>query len=100
MSEEESAGAREDDGRESRRTRAVVDRIEGEVAVLYVNEDESLRVDLPASMLPAGASDGDHLVVNVRLDRDARRRTEESIKELQERLEKRSAQQGRKDFKL
>lgn len=83
MAEEEGRG-------KAKRTRAVVDRVEdGGTAVVYVGEDESVPVDLPASMLPEGAEGGSHLVITVRLDEGATRSAEDHIRALQERLEKR-----------
>ena len=92
MSEDKKSGR-------SRRTRAVVDRVEdGGVAVLLVGEEE-LKVELPASLLPEGAEGGSHLVVNVSLDDDSRRAAEDRVRAMQEKLEKRGGE-GRKDFKL
>ncbi len=83
----------------SKRTRAVVDRIEdGGAAVLHVGEDEETQVELPTSLLPEDAEGGSHLVINVSLDEGSRKAAEDRIKALQERLEKRSG--GQKSFKL
>lgn len=85
----------------SKRTRAVVDRIEdGGVAVLLVGEDEETKVELHASLLPEGTESGSHLVINVSLDEDARKESEDRVKAMQERLEKRSSGGGQKNFKL
>ena len=87
-------------GGESRRTRAVIDRIEdGGTAVLLVGEDEELKVELPASLLPEGAESGSHLSVTFALDEAARAEAEERVKALQEKLEKRGGG-GQKNFKL
>jgi Protein of unknown function (DUF3006) len=76
-------------GGETRRTRAVVDRVEdGGTAVVLVG-DEEVSVDLPASMLPEGAEGGSHLVITVKLDEAARASAEDRIRALQEKLEKR-----------
>ncbi len=76
--------------RKSKRTRAVVDRVEdGGTAVLHVGEDEEHKVELPASLLPEGAEGGSHLVITVKLDEDSRASAEDRIKALQEKLEKR-----------
>jgi hypothetical protein len=84
----------------SKRTRAVVDRIEdGSVAVLHVGEDEETQVELPASLLPEGAESGSHLLINISLDEDSRKAAEDRVKALQERLEKRGGE-GQKTFKL
>jgi plasmid replication initiation protein len=78
----------------TKRTRAVVDRIEdGGTAVVLVGDDEGVSVDLPASMLPAGAEGGSHLVITVKLDEASRRDAEDRIKALQEKLERRGKQQ-------
>ncbi len=87
-------------GDKSKRTRAVVDRIEdGGTAVLLVGEDEQ-KVELPASLLPAGAEGGSHLSLNISLDEASRKEAGERVKALQERLEKRGGGEGQKSFKL
>lgn len=86
---------------QSKRTRAVVDRMEdGGVAVLHVGEGEETRVELPASLLPEGAESGSHLVISVTLDEGSRRESEARVRALQEKLERRGGGEGRKDFKL
>ncbi|HEX8559232.1 MAG TPA: DUF3006 domain-containing protein [Pyrinomonadaceae bacterium] len=87
-----------DEHTETRRTRAVVDRIEdGGAAVLFVGEDEGAQVELPASLLPEGAASGSHLLITVALDEGARRDAEDRVRALQEKLERRG---GQKNFKL
>ncbi len=55
MADEEKQGG-------SKRSRGVIDRVEdGGTAVVMFGEDEGLKVELPAALLPEGASDGDHL---------------------------------------
>jgi hypothetical protein len=86
-------------GDKSKRTRAVIDRIEdGGTAVVLVGEDEH-KVELPASLLPEGAESGSHLLLNVSLDEASRREAEGRVKALQEKLEKRGGE-GQKSFKL
>ena len=82
MSEEKARG-------QSKRTRAVVDRVEDGMAVVHVGEDEAVAVDLPVSMLPAGAEGGSHLVITIRADEGSRASAEDRIRALQEKLEKR-----------
>jgi hypothetical protein len=78
----------------SKRTRGVVDRIEdGGNAVVMFGDDESVKVELPASLLPSGAEDGSHILLNISLDEGSRKSAEESIKALQEKLEKRAQEQ-------
>lgn len=91
---------------------AVVDRIEdGEVAVLSLGDGDQT-LDLPLSRLPEGTRDGDHLrltfdgepsektLKRAAQDRQSRADAAERVRELQERLEKKSGAQGKKDFKL
>ena len=86
---------------DSKKTKAVVDRIEdGGTAVVRVGDDKGDLVDLPVSLLPDGASDGDHLTITVKMERASRASAEERVRALQERLEKRSGTAGKKDFKL
>ena len=85
----------------SKQTPAVVDRLEdGGLAVVMVGEDGATSIDLPASLLPAGAEAGSHLVISVSLDEEAGRAAAERVGELQERLEKRGDSGGQKNFKL
>ena len=89
------------DEKKSKRSRGVIDRIEdGGTAVVLVGEDESVKLDLPAALLPAGAADGDHLTITVKLDKESRKEAEERVKALQEKLEKRAGGEGKKEFKL
>jgi len=89
----------EKQGGKSKRTRAVIDRIEdGGTAVLLAGEDE-IKVELPASLLPEGAESGSHLVLNLSLDETSRKEAEERVKALQEKLERRGGG-GQKNFKL
>jgi hypothetical protein len=86
----------------SKKFGAVIDRIEdNEMAVVLVGEnDGQLTLDVPTSLLPEGASDGDHLHINITLDKESRRAAEDSVRALQERLSQRSGTEGKKDFKL
>ena len=87
-------------GDKSKRTRAVIDRIEdGGTAVLLVGDDEH-KVELPASLLPEGAESGSHLSINISLDEASRKEAEARVKTLQEKLEKRGGGEGQKSFKL
>ena len=85
----------------SKRTRAVIDRIEdGRIAVIHAGDDEGTKLELPASLLPEGADAGSHLLITITLDEESRKAAEDRVKALQEKLEKRGGGEGRKDFKL
>ena len=93
--------AEEDTHNRSKRAHGVVDRIEdGGTAVVMFGDDESVKVELPASLLPAGAEEGSHLLLNISLDEDSRKAAEDSVKALQEKLEKRGGATELKRFKL
>ena len=51
--------------------RATIDRIEGTLAVLIAEEDESVRFSLPLSLLPAGCREGDIVVIGIERDRES-----------------------------
>ena len=61
---------------------AVIDRIEGEKAVLLVGDEENQVVWL-WKFLPEGVREGDHLAVTIRFDAEA---TEKARKEAQDLL--------------
>ena len=48
--------------------KVTLDRIEGTVAVLISREDESVRVNVPVSLLPLGCREGD--ILTIRIERD------------------------------
>lgn len=79
----------------------VIDRIEdGAVAVLLVDDEEKTQIDFPLSLLPEGASDGDHLRLTITRERGLRAAAEDRIKKLQDRLTQAGGAQEQKDFKL
>ncbi|MCA1558178.1 MAG: DUF3006 domain-containing protein [Acidobacteria bacterium] len=94
-------GERKERRGKSKQTRAVIDRMEdGEMAVLMVGKDGKTQVDVPASLLPDGASDGDHLIITINLDRNARATAEDRIQRLQDQLKQQGGAEDKKDFKL
>ena len=50
------------------KTKAMIDRFEGDLAVLLVGEEQD-RLEVNKSMLPIGAKEGDWLQVDVKDDR-------------------------------
>jgi RNase P protein component len=87
--------------RASKQFHAAIDRMEDNgMAVLMVGDDEQTQVDLPVSLLPDGASDGDHLRITLTLDRASRAAARNRIKRLQDQLVEQSGTQDKTDFKL
>jgi len=69
--------------------KATIDRIEGTVAVLISREDESVRVNVPVSLLPPGCREGDILTIRIEQDRAATEAAYERVSGLIEKLKKR-----------
>jgi hypothetical protein len=69
--------------------KATLDRIEGTVAVLIPREDESVRVNIPVSLLPPGYREGDILTIRIERDRAATEVAQERVSGLIEKLKKR-----------
>ena len=65
--------------------KAVIDRFEGEYAVILIG-DKEIKVDLPRELLPPGAREGSWLNVTFELDPGGSKRQEEKIKGLLEKL--------------
>ena len=80
--------------------RAEIDRIEdGDVAVLMVGDGQT-EVDVPVSLLPEGAAEGDHLRISITLDTESREAASARVKRLQDRLAAKGGAEDEKDFKL
>ena len=62
-------------------TMAVIDRLEGEKAVLLVGKDEQ-QVIFPAGELPEGIGEGDYLRMDISYDAEATQNAMEEVKRL------------------
>ncbi|HEV2706055.1 MAG TPA: DUF3006 domain-containing protein [Pyrinomonadaceae bacterium] len=96
MTEEEAKKGR------VKKVRGVIDRVEdGGFAVVLLGEDEEHSIDVPLSLLPEGAADGQHLTISFALDADASRQATERTEAMRRRLDRLGgANSGKKDFKL
>lgn len=65
--------------------RAVIDRIEGKMAVLLIG-DENYRAVLPRSFLPKDAAEGSVLKLSISVDADATDDAKQRISDLIDRL--------------
>ena len=63
--------------------KALIDRFEGETAVLLLGEEEQESAELPKSFLPAGSKEGDILKIRIILQS---RRTKEAKLKVAEKL--------------
>jgi hypothetical protein len=85
----------------SKQIRAEINRIEdNEMAVLMIGDDGKTQLDVPLSLLPEGASDGDHLRISISIDKESRDSAASRVKSLQEKLAKAGGAEDQKDFKL
>jgi Protein of unknown function (DUF3006) len=73
--------------------KATVDRFEGDVAVLLLRNDESIKFDMPLALLPEGVREGDILDILITIDEKATDESIARVSSLMERL-KRKNQEG------
>ncbi len=59
--------------------KAVIDRFEGNLAVVLFGDDE-VKVNIPKKLLPKGAKEGSWLKVSIALDKEGTKKQEEKIK--------------------
>jgi hypothetical protein len=57
-------------------------------------------VDFPLALLPEGSGEGDHLRINISLDKESKDAAADRVKKLQERLTQAGGSEEQKDFKL
>ncbi|MCP1663272.1 hypothetical protein J2T61_001980 [Methanocalculus sp. AMF5] len=73
---------------EKRSFKATIDRFEGDFAVLLVRDDEDIKIDFPASLLPAGCVEGDIVDIGVTRDEQSTADARERVTALMEKLMK------------
>ncbi len=67
--------------------KAVIDRFEGEFAVILFGEKE-IKANFPRQLLPSGAKEGTWLKIDLELDQDATKQQEEKIRGLLDKLKR------------
>lgn len=50
-------------------SKVIIDRIEGDMAVLVLYDDDGVKFNIPVGLLPDGAKDGDHLEMSFAKDK-------------------------------
>jgi hypothetical protein len=60
----------------------IIDRIEGDLAVITLYDDDRVKFNLPVSLLPQGAREGDHLQITFTEDKESREELKKRIEEL------------------
>ena len=66
--------------------KAVIDRVEGELAVLLLGNKGEFRLNFPISLLPEGVKEGDVLNISIERDLAATEQTKERVSGLIEKL--------------
>lgn len=70
--------------------KAVIDRVEGELAVLLLGDKGEFKLNLPLSQLPDGCREGDVLNVSFERGPAATEQTRERVSGMMEKLKKKS----------
>jgi hypothetical protein len=73
--------------------KATFDRFEGDVAVLLVRDDESIKLNMPIALLPEGVREGDILDIAITIDKKAAEDSKARLASLMKGL-KRKNQEG------
>ena len=68
--------------------KAVIDRVEGDLAVVLVGEKGEFKLNLPLSLLPEGCKEGDVLNISIERDSAATDQAKERVTDLMEKLKK------------
>ncbi|HJZ67233.1 MAG TPA: DUF3006 domain-containing protein [Blastocatellia bacterium] len=70
-------------------TKVVIDRIEGDLAVVALYDDDQVKFNLPVRYLPDGAREGDHLRMSFEQDEISRETDKKRIDDLLRELKSR-----------
>jgi hypothetical protein len=74
--------------------KAVIDRIEGELAVLLMGEDGGIKVNMPLILLPEGCREGDVLDITIKKDEKTTVEAKDRSKSLIEKLKRKGQGEG------
>lgn len=63
-------------------SKVIIDRIEGDLAVLVLYDDDGVKFNMPIALLPDGAKDGDHLEMSFVADKASKENEKKRIDNL------------------
>lgn len=63
-------------------SKVIIDRIEGDLAVLVLHDDDGVKFNVPVALLPDGAKDGDHLTMSFVTDKASKESEKKRIANL------------------
>ncbi|MCI0485574.1 MAG: DUF3006 domain-containing protein [Blastocatellia bacterium] len=66
--------------------KVVIDRIEGDLAVIVLSDDDSVKFDLPVKYMPEGAREGEHYRMTFTPDEESRDSERKRIEDLYKQL--------------
>ena len=62
--------------------KVVIDRVEGDKAVVVLYDDDAVKFNLPAQLLPEGVKGGDHFKVTFAVDKESRDAEKKKVDDL------------------
>jgi hypothetical protein len=68
----------------------IVDRIEDDLAVLVLSDDEKVKLNMPVDRLPKGVKGGDHLKVTFEIDQKATEEVATQVEDLLDKLKRKN----------
>lgn len=68
--------------------KAVIDRVEGELAVVLIGEKGEFKLNIPLSLLPEGSRESDILNISIERDSVETQQVKKNVSGLMERLKK------------
>ena len=63
-------------------SKVVIDRVEGDLAVIALFDDDSVHFNLPVKYLPEGVKEGDHLHMAFTVDKESRQSQKQKVADL------------------
>ena len=63
-------------------SKVVIDRIEGDLAVIVMFDDDSVQFNFPVAHLPEGLKEGDHLQMTFSVDKESRQSQKQKVADL------------------
>lgn len=70
--------------------KAVIDRIEGDLAVVLVGEKGEIKLNIPLSLLPEGCKEGEALNISIERDQAATEQAKGRVSGLMDKLKQKS----------
>lgn len=66
--------------------KAYIDRIESDIAVIYLGDDESCKIDVPIKFLPENIKEDTKIKISFNVDEKAKKDNAEEIEALRKKL--------------